>query len=88
MTEMWNRLSNYPPGVTGNEWQIAGLDTDPPESCEDCGYELSEDEAPDYGDAVRCPKCETLIEWLSDEQERERAAEIEADQAYDGRNDP
>jgi hypothetical protein len=32
-------FSNYPPGVTGNEWQITGL-------CPDCGGECEEGECP------------------------------------------
>lgn len=40
-------MSNYPPGVTGNEWQIAGA----PERVisADCGVEL-----PDVEDEAQC----------------------------------
>lgn len=35
-------LSNYPPGVTGNEYQIAGPDWEQEDHryCPECGYEV------------------------------------------------
>lgn len=46
--------SNYPPGVTGNEWEIAGY---PP--CGGCGHDDTDhysDDEPESGCAIdRCP---------------------------------
>lgn len=44
---------NYPPGVTGNEPQIAGWETD--ETCEVCGYPLIDD--PEAGIRDPSPLC-------------------------------
>jgi hypothetical protein len=49
--------NNYPPGVTGNEPQIAGA-----EECEVCGYPLIQDEESKdmvfYEEGPLCGNCE------------------------------
>jgi hypothetical protein len=61
--------SNYPPGVTGNEYAIAGARglgaTSREVTCPSCGYEgdaEGELEGYDYEVwfAYECPKCDTL----------------------------
>ena len=63
-------MSNYPPGVSGNEYAIAGaswtgtLDVE----CEDCGYEGDAD-AEGYGWErwAFCPECDVTIDLPDDE---------------------
>ena len=54
----WN---NYPPGVTGNEYEIAGPDFETTEETEcDCGFK-GEVEVEGFHGVVSwtCPQCET-----------------------------
>lgn len=73
-----SKLSNYPPGVTGNEYEIAGPDEtweDPaPGPCPECGYSPSDDEDSDpvtferYQGNVwwNCPACGCQVDVETD----------------------
>lgn len=54
---------NYPPGVTGNEWQIVGPDEREVEcpDCEDVGivYDVDDDGEDEYGAPIMRP-----IQWF------------------------
>lgn len=62
-------MSNYPPGVTGNEWQIAGPDERVVSvdcNVDGCGFTGEVDGSSIDGETWQftCPDCGTTDEWL------------------------
>ena len=65
-------LSNYPPGVTGNEYAIAGPDGDGIEvdiECPECGTEFTGTistykSTASYEEGTVCPKCGNALDDL------------------------
>ena len=65
-------MSNYPPGVTGNEFEIAGPDWEGPidRDCEDCRW-IGEVDAWGYQGTLHwtCPECNTEHEEYGEDDE-------------------
>lgn len=57
-------MSNYPAGVTGNEWQIAGCDEyDGYRLCGDCDeWAVVDIQCGDFREMWDCPLCEAYNE--------------------------
>ena len=64
-------MSNYPPGVTGNEFEIAGPNREYEEvrECTECGEEVEMLVQTFHNEAwADCPSCHAANEWeLHDE---------------------
>jgi ssDNA-binding Zn-finger/Zn-ribbon topoisomerase 1 len=75
-------LSNYPPGVTGNEYAIGGpqYEREINEECEECGHVgLTLEGHYEFGERTICPECNN-IEYLEPEGP-------DPDEAYDRARD-
>lgn len=77
-------MNNYPPGVTGNEWQIQGLD-EYEFSCPECSEPVTfyGDRYEAYGECEFCGH-ESAVSpdevWL--DEQRHRADEYRRDEKY------